>query len=91
MLSQVMKLGSNILSPSDRLGLAIKIKIWATKHSKRPVIERKEGFGCNFLLWLRSRNKSSNGKGQKHHGKALQRRTQETEKVLSGAAPCHWF
>ena len=90
MSSQVMKLGSIILSPSDRLGLAIKSG--PLKHSKHPVIECKEGFGCNFLLWLWSRNKSSNGNGQKHHGKVLQRRsTEETEKVLSGMTPCHWF
>ena len=71
-------------------------KIWATKHSKRPIIakffEYKEGFVFNLLLWWRSRNKSASEKGQKHHRKVLQRRsTEETEKVLSETTPCHWF
>ena len=72
-------------------------KIWATKHSKRPIIAKrslstKKVFVCNLLLWWRSRNKSTSEKGQKHHRKVLQRRsTEETEKVLSETTPCHWF
>ena len=72
-------------------------KIWATKHSQTPnncqtFFEYKEGFVCNLLLWWRSRNKSASEKGQKHHWKVLQRRSnEETEKVLSETMPCHWF
>ena len=73
-------------------------KIWATKHSKRPIIAKrslstyKEGFVCNLLLWWRSRNKSASEKGQKHHRKVLQKRsTEENEKVVSDTTPCHWF
>ena len=69
-------------------------KIWATKHSKRPIIaktffEYKEGFVCNLLLWWRSRNKSASEKGQKHHRKVLQRcSTEETEKsIIRNALP----
>ena len=38
MSPQVMKFGSIILSPSDRY---ISNKIWATKHSKRPIIAKR--------------------------------------------------
>ena len=72
-------------------------KIWATKHSKRPIIAKrslstKKVLYTIFILWWRSRNKNASEKGQKHHRKVLQRRsTEETEKVLSETTPCHWF
>ena len=72
-------------------------KIWATKHSRRPIIAKrslsaKEGFVCNLLHWRRSRNKNVGGKGQKHHRKVLQTHsTGETENILSETTPCHWF
>ena len=71
-------------------------KIWATKHSKRPIIAKhslstKKVLYAIFCMHWRSRNKSASEKGQKHHRKVLQRRsTEETEKV-SETTPCHWF
>ena len=67
-------------------------KIWATKHSKRPIIAKRSLSTKKVLYARRSRNKSASEKGQKHHRKVLQRRsTEETEKVLSETTPCHRF
>ena len=49
-------------------------KILATKHSKTPnncqtFFEYKEGFVCNLLLWLGSRNKSASEEGKSITGK----------------------
>ena len=71
-------------------------KIWATKHSKRPIIA-KLSLSTKKVLYAiffsgEGRNKSASEKGEKHHRKVLQRRsTEETEKVLSETTPCHWF
>ena len=71
-------------------------KIWATKHSKRPIIAKRSLSTKKVLYAIffsgEGRNKSASEKGQKHHRKVLQRRsTEETEKVLSETMPCHWF
>ena len=71
-------------------------KIWATKHSKRPIIAKRSLSAKKVLYAIffsgEGRNKSASEKGQKHHRKVLQRRsTEETEKVLSETTPCHWF
>ena len=53
MSSKMMKLGSILLSPSDRL--AIKSEPLNTlrqmPNNCQTVFGCKEGFGCNFLLW----------------------------------------
>ena len=72
-------------------------KIWATKHSKRPIIAKrslstKKTLYAIFFSGEGVANKSASEKGQKHHRKVLQgRSTEETEKVLSETTPCHWF
>ena len=81
MSSQVMKPGSIILSPSERFSN----KIWATKHSKRPIIAKRSLSAQNVLYAIFFSGegvaiKSAGEKGQKHHWKVLQRRsTEETE------------
>ena len=83
MSSQVMKIGSIILSQSERLA----IKSGPLNIAEMPnnniqaVFKCKEGLVCKFL-WLRSHNKSAGGKGQNHHRKVLQRHnTGEAEKI----------
>ena len=72
-------------------------KIWATKHSKRPIIAKrslstKKVLYAIFFSGEGVAIKVPVKKGQKHHRKVLQRRsTEETEKVLSETTPCHWF
>ena len=70
-------------------------KIWATKHSKRPIIAKrslstKKVLYAIFFSGEGVAIKVPVKKGQKHHRKVLQRRsTEETEKVLSETTPCH--
>ena len=72
-------------------------KIWATKHSKRPIIVKrslstKKVLYAIFFSGEGVAIKVPVKKGQKHHRKVLQRRgTEETEKVLLETTPCHWF
>ena len=75
----------------------VSSKIWATKHSKHPIIAKRSlsakkvlyaiffsGEGVAIKMPMR--------KGQKHHRKVLQRHsTEETEKVLSETMPYHGF
>ena len=69
-------------------------KIWATKHSKRPIIAKRSVSAKKVLYAI-----CFSGEGvaikvpvKKHHRKVLQRRsTEETEKVLSETTPYHWF
>ena len=82
MSSQVMKPGSIILSPSERLAIRSgPLKTQQTPNNCQTFFEYK-GFVCNLLLWWRSRNKSASEKGQKHHRKVLQRRS--TEEISYG-------
>ena len=69
-------------------------KIWATKHSQRPIIAERSLSTKKVLYAIffsgEGVAKSASEKGQKHHRKVLQRRsTEETEKVLSETTPCH--
>ena len=71
-------------------------KIWATKHSKRPIIAKRSLSTKKVLYAIffsgEGVAKNASEKGQKHHRKVLQRRsTEETEKVLSETTPCCWF
>ena len=69
-------------------------KVWATKHSKRPIIA-KRSLSAKKVLYATF----FSGEGvaikvpvKKHHRKVLQRRiTEETEKILSETTPFHWF
>ena len=62
------------------------------KVSKRPIIAKRSLSAKKVLYAIFFSGKSACEKGQKHHMKVLQRRsTEETEKVLSEATPCHWF
>ena len=69
-------------------------KIWATKHSKRPIIAERSLSTKKVLYAI-----SFSGEGvaikvpvKRHHRKVLLRRsTKETEKVLSETTPYHWF
>ena len=71
-------------------------KIWATKHSKRPIIAKRSlstkkvlyavffsGEGVAIKVPVK-KDKSITGKYYKYS-------TEETEKVLSETTPCHWF
>ena len=62
MLSQVMKIGSVILSPSESLAIKSGPLNIADANNCQTVFECKEGLVCNFLLWWRSSNKSADGK-----------------------------
>ena len=72
-------------------------KIWATKHSKRPIIAKrslsiKKVLYAIFFSGEGIAIKVPVKKGKSIHRKVLQRRsTEETEKVLSETTPCHWF
>ena len=66
-------------------------KIWATKHSKRPIIAKRSlstiffsGEGVAIKVPVK-KGKSITGKYYKDVS------TEETEKVLSETTPCHWF
>ena len=72
-------------------------KIWATKHSRRPIIAKRslsakkvwyaiffsgEGVAIKVLV----------EKSKKHHRKVLQRHSAgEAKKILLETTPCHWF
>ena len=66
----------------------VRNKIWATKHSKRPIIGKrslsaKKVFYAIFFSGEGVAIKVPVKKGKKHHRKVLQRRsTEETEKSL---------
>ena len=71
-------------------------KIWATKHSKCPIIAKRSLSAKKVLYAIFFSSEgvtiSAGEKGQKHHRKVLQRHsTEETEKVLSETTPYHWF
>ena len=68
-------------------------KIWATKHSKRPIIA-KRSLSTKKVLYAIFSGEGVAIKVPVKKGKSivLQRRsTEETEKVLSEMKPCHWF
>ena len=73
MSSEVMKIGSIILSPSERLTIKSGPLNIVMPSNCQTVFKCKEGLVCIFFLWWWSRNKSADGKGQKHHRKVLQR------------------
>ena len=69
-------------------------KIWATKHSKRPKIN-KHSLNAKKVLYATFFSGEESEiivPVKKHHRKVLQRgSTEDTEKVLSKTTPCHWF
>ena len=68
-------------------------KIWATKHSERPIIAKRSLSAKKVLCAIFSgEGVAIKVQAKKHHRKVLQRRsTEETEKVLSETTPYHWF
>ena len=72
-------------------------KIWATKHSRRPIIatrsmSAKKVWYAIFFFGERVTIKVLVEKGKKHHRKVLQRHSAgEAEKILSETSPCHLF
>ena len=68
-------------------------KIWATKHSKRPIIAKRSlsAKKALYAIFFSAEGVAIKVQVKKHHRKVLQRRsTEETKKVLSEATPCHW-
>ena len=69
-------------------------KIWATKHSRRPIIAKRSLSAKKVLyaIFLSGVGVAIKVPVKKHHRKELQRRsTEETEKVLSETTPYQWF
>ena len=69
-------------------------KIWATKHSKRPIIVKRSLSAKKVLyaIFFSGEEVVIKVPVKKHHRKVLQRRsTEETEQVLSETTPYYWF
>ena len=72
-------------------------KIWATKHSKRPIVVKRSlsAMYVWYAIFFTGEGvaiKVPVEKGKKHHRKVLQRQsTGEAKKILSETTPCHWF
>ena len=69
-------------------------KIWATKHSKRPIIAKRSLSAKKVLyaIFFSGEGVAIKVPVKKHHRKILQRRsTEETEKVLIKTTPYLWF
>ena len=69
-------------------------KIWAMKHSKRPIIAKCSLRAKKVLcaIFFSGEGVTIKVPLKKHHQKVLQRRsTEETEKVLSETTAYHWF
>ena len=69
-------------------------KIWATKHSKRPIIAKRSLSAKKVLyaIFFSGEGVAMKVPVKKHHRNELQRRsTEKTEKVLSETTPYHWF
>ena len=69
-------------------------KIWATKHSKRPIIAKPPLSAKKILyaIFFSGEGVTIKVPVKRIHWKILQRRnTEETEKVLSETTPYHWF
>ena len=72
----------------------VSSKIWATKHSKRPIIAKRSLNAKTVLyaIFFYGKGVAIKVTVKKHHRNVLQRRsTEETEKVLSETTPHHWF
>ena len=69
-------------------------KIWAMKHSKRPIIG-KHSLSVKkvlYAIFFYGEGVAVKVPVKMHHQKVLQRlSTEETEKVLSETTPYHWF
>ena len=69
-------------------------KIWATKHSKHPIIAKcpLSAKKVLYAIFFSGEGVAINVPVKKHHRKVLQRHsTEETEKVFSETMPYHWF
>ena len=69
-------------------------KIWATKHSKRPIIAKRflSAKKDLYAIFFSGEGVAIKVPVKKHHQKVLQRHsTEETEKVLSETMLYHWF
>ena len=73
-------------------------KIWATKHSKRPIIAKRSLSTKKVLYAIFFSGEGVAIKVPVKKGKSITRKyynfrrsTEETEKVLSETTPCHWF
>ena len=69
-------------------------KIWAPKHSKRPIIAKPPLSAKKILyaIFFSGEGVAIKVLVKKHHRKVLQRRsTEKTEKVLPETMPYHWF
>ena len=71
-------------------------KIWATKHSRRPIIAKRSSSARKvwYAIFFSGEGvaiKVPQEKGKKHHRKVLQRHSTGEAEKISEATPCHWF
>ena len=93
MSSQVMKPGSIIFEPVRK----VSNKIWATKHSKHPIIAKRSLSKKKVLYAIFFSGEGVAIKVPVKKGKSITGKyykdvvLKKLKKVLSETTPCHWF